>query len=229
MQTTNLKRAILQHYSGPCVAAWHHNGYETADGRRRIPDAVKAWRRDAATCAGCQQRILEVSEMATRGTRCFHAVPCVARFDAAQRRTPRPPQIIGKLVGIAVPFNQRCSIAHADRTEVFDYDAFNDSIARNETALTIDHHTTVPGRLTLFAGRELRFRFEVFDTPLGRRTLATAQRGGFSGVSIAFREERSHGEGWPGITRVDQATLTQVSLCESGRPSWYGTVVLLEE
>jgi HK97 family phage prohead protease len=213
-----------------------HHGYEVAayPSRQVLPEFVRDWRANRATCRRCGQRILSVSRLVTRGDECFHA-DCAKRHDQQQQRQAAPSTAqtaIGTVVGIALPFGVPCSIEHrtADgdvfsRSEQFAHGAFTESIERGGQALKIDHCTAVPGRLTLFGeGPDLRFRFRVHDSMVGRRLLDHVRRDEARGASIAFRARRIH-YGFAHVEVVDEAELTEISVCIDGKPAWYSTSV----
>jgi HK97 family phage prohead protease len=114
-------------------------------------------------------------------------------------------------------------------SEQFAPGAFSRSIAAGGQVVKLDLRAEIPGRLTLFEGPDLRFRFHVSDTPIGRRVFGLAQRGELHGVSIGFeRMPERERYGYGGVRLVDEGRLLEISLCEQGRPAWYGTVVQIE-
>jgi Caudovirus prohead serine protease len=203
-------------------------------GEPRMPAQVRDWHEGRAACTGCKQRILSISKLVTRGPQCFHDT-CARRYDQQQKRAAASTAqtIIGTLVGIALPaFGQQCLIRQHDlrtneyfnSSERFEPGCFATSIERGGQFLTLNHEERVPGRLTLFDGPDLRFRFQIHDTAIGRTVLEHARRGDLLGASIGFRSQRSHcGRGSVVVHEV--AHLSEDALCLDRRPAWYGTVV----
>jgi HK97 family phage prohead protease len=225
---------------------FHHDGrYETAalapGLSREIPPEALEWRKSRAGCSLCKQRIQSVSRLHTREGKAFHW-NCVQTYDRRQAVATSAsvgqsaaPQVIGTLCGVAVPFGVPCFIPPngsrlSNRSERFDHRAFDGSIAAGGQVVKIDHAgAAIPGRLQFFASNDLRFRFKIFDSPAGRDLLEHAQRGRIAGVSIAFSPIREHFDAERQVEIVDEATLTEISMCVSGGPSWYGTSVWLED
>ena len=156
------------------------------------------------------------------------------RYDLQQRQTrgatSAAPRVIARLIGIAVPLNQNCFIAlpDGDHSERFLSGCFAESIARGNVRLKIDHETPVDGRLDLFQEpNDLRFRFHVFDTTLGRQTLERVALGASRGCSIGFRHVRGGEYYRDGVHHITTAHLTEISICFRQAPLWYGTPSLV--
>jgi HK97 family phage prohead protease len=197
----------------------------------RFLEHLKSARRQMC-CARCRQSISEYLLMEVRGSRGYHP-SCARILDGIQQRTaPAAPSVIGRIVGVAVPFNRYCYVTPRGgdaRTELFDQRAFDDSIRGGGQQLTIDHCGAVSGRLELFPEPQgLLFRHRVHDTPLGRQTIERITRGECLGCSIGFRAA-TDGETVDryGVV-VTRATLTEVALCFTGKPAWHSTCAQLE-
>jgi HK97 family phage prohead protease len=122
-------------------------------------------------------------------------------------------------------------IRHQDEDydcERFAFDPFAESIARGGQTFKVDHAATVPGRLTLFEGRELRFRAQLYDSPIGRRVLERTREGAVRGASIGFRARRVQYVGPANVRQVDEADLTELSVCLNAEPAWHSTAVWAE-
>jgi HK97 family phage prohead protease len=110
-------------------------------------------------------------------------------------------------------------------SEQFMAGCFATSIERGGQYVTVDHGLTVPGRLQLFeTPSDLRFRFFIHDSALGRSVLEHTRRGDLRGASIGFRSQRSRYERRSVLVH-DVADLAEIALCLNRRPAWYSTVV----
>jgi HK97 family phage prohead protease len=182
-------------------------------------------------CARCRQPISDRLPMTVHGSHCYHP-DCAKRV--TQQQTVRPtttPSVIGRIIGVAVPFGCQCFVAPAsggDRSERFDRDAFSESIRRGGQQLTVDHHCgIVAGRLELFEEPQgLLFRHHVYDTPLGRQTIERMKQ--CRGCSIGFRSAADGEIADCYGTVVTRATLTEIALCFAAKPAWHSTCAQLE-
>ena len=102
---------------------------------------------------------------------------------------------------------------------------FDASILRGGQLLRLNHQEVIRGRFVHIRedGGELRFAFELHDTPLGRGILrdvrAVAIRHcsvAYQVVSAAFRNK---------VDEISEANLTEISVLRGLRPSWYGSSV----
>ena len=118
-------------------------------------------------------------------------------IDRLQRWQPpkfrSKPTVIGTLVGVATPVDATVNIRGKNglsSAERYAPGCFRDSLRRLDQSLRLNHEAPIPGRYRQieewYPGRvrqqagelaELRFSFDVFDSAIGRTTLAGIRAG----------------------------------------------------
>jgi len=183
----------------------------------------------ASVCAGCRQAIRgPLSSM--RHGRMFHPT-CAQRHDGQQRPTvPAPaPAVLATLTGVALSFDKAgCGVGSGH--ERFLIDSFNSSLAAGGQCLTVNHSFSrrlrgAFSRIFVDAG-ELKFRFSLLDGPHEHATLEKIRNGQIRYCSIGFQPQKKRYAGR--VIVFEQASLTEISLCDGTVPAWYDTKILVE-
>ena len=201
--------------------------------------------RGTLRCSRCRQSIAPACAVSvSHDVSGFHAYhpSCRERADVAKQPPAAPaarnvcavahaaPQVIGTIAGVAAPI--ATTGWHRGPGggfhELYERGCFAESIRAGGQRLDVAHgDLKISGVFQFFQELyDLRFRFSVHDSQVGRQVLDRVRKGELGQCSIRFRPVRKALDPSGYVTRVQEAELLEVSLVQRG--SWRGTRAWVE-